>query len=105
MKINTALILCAGFGKRLNPITLNTPKPLLEIKDLSMLERCINLIEKLGIEKILINTFYLRNQFSAFLNRKEACKYCFERISKQVKNDYKLLEVDNQIKLNEFKFL
>ena len=70
MKINTALILCAGFGKRLNPITLNTPKPLLEIKDVSMLERCINLIEKLGIKKILINTFYLKDQFSVFLNSK-----------------------------------
>ncbi|WP_440926366.1 sugar phosphate nucleotidyltransferase [Candidatus Pelagibacter sp.] len=70
MRINTALILCAGFGKRLNPITLKTPKPLLEIKDASMLERCINLIEKLGIQKILINTFYLKDQFSAFLNSK-----------------------------------
>ena len=70
MRINTALILCAGFGKRLNPITLNTPKPLLEIKDISMLERCINLIEKLGIQKILINTFYLKDQFSVFLNSK-----------------------------------
>ena len=70
MKINTALILCAGFGKRLNPITLNTPKPLIEIKDVSMLERCINLIEKLGIQKILINTFYLKDQFSVFLNSK-----------------------------------
>ena len=70
MKINTALILCAGFGKRLNPITLNTPKPLLEIKDVSMLERCINLIEKLGIQKIIINTFYLKDQFSVFLNSK-----------------------------------
>ena len=70
MRINTALILCAGFGKRLNPITLNIPKPLLEIKDVSMLERCINLIEKLGIQKILINTFYLKDQFSVFLNSK-----------------------------------
>ncbi len=70
MRINTALILCAGFGKRLNPITLNTPKPLLEIKDISMLERCINLIEKLGIQKILINTFYLKDQFSEFLDNK-----------------------------------
>ena len=70
MKINTALILCAGFGKRLNPITLNTPKPLLEIKDISMLERCIGLIEKLDVQKILINTFYLKDQFLAFLNRK-----------------------------------
>ena len=70
MRINTALILCAGFGKRLNPITLNTPKPLLEIKDVTMLERSINLIEKLGIQKILINTFYLKDQFSVFLNNK-----------------------------------
>ncbi len=70
MRINTALILCAGFGKRLNPITLNTPKPLLEIKDISMLERCIHLIEKLGIQKILINTFYLKDQFSVFLNNR-----------------------------------
>ena len=70
MKINTALILCAGFGKRLNPITLNTPKPLLEIKDVSMLERCINLIEEIGIQKVLINTFYLKDQFSVFLNSK-----------------------------------
>ena len=70
MRINTALILCAGFGKRLNPITLNTPKPLLKIKDISMLERCINLIEKLGIQKIVINTFYLKDQFSKFLDNK-----------------------------------
>ena len=70
MKINTALILCAGLGKRLNPITLNTPKPLLKIKDVSMLERCINLIEKLGIQKIFINTFYLKDQFSNFLEKK-----------------------------------
>ena len=70
MKINTALILCAGFGKRLNPITLNTPKPLLKIKDLSMLERCIYLIKKLGIKKILINTFHLKDQFSEFLKNK-----------------------------------
>ena len=57
MKINTALILCAGFGKRLNPITLNTPKPLLKINDLTMLDRCIKLIIDLDIKKILINTF------------------------------------------------
>ena len=70
MKIHTALILCGGLGKRLNPITLNTPKPLLKIKDVSMLERCINLIEKLGIQKIFINTFYLKDQFSKFLEKK-----------------------------------
>tara|TARA_B000000557_G_C20708113_1_gene414657 strand:- start:21 stop:710 length:690 start_codon:yes stop_codon:yes gene_type:complete len=70
VKINTALILCAGYGKRLHPITLKTPKPLLKIKDISMLEQCINLIEKLGIQKIFINTFYLKDQFVEFLKNK-----------------------------------
>ena len=60
MKINTALILCAGFGKRLNPITLTKPKPLLEIKEVTMLEKSINLIKEMGIKKIFINTFYLK---------------------------------------------
>ena len=50
MKIKTALILCAGFGKRLNPITLSTPKPLLKVNNLSMLENCINMIVSLGIK-------------------------------------------------------
>ncbi len=67
MKINTALILCAGFGKRLNPITLKTPKPLLKIKNLTLLERCIKLIKLLGIKKILINTFYLKEQIYEFV--------------------------------------
>ena len=70
MKINTALILCAGFGKRLNPITLNIPKPLLELNNVTMLEKSINLIERLGIKKIIINTFYLRDQISNFLKSK-----------------------------------
>ena len=43
MKINTALILCAGLGKRLNPLTLKTPKPLLKLNNLTILESCINL--------------------------------------------------------------
>ena len=67
MKINTALILCAGFGKRLNPLTLTTPKPLLKLKNITMLERCINLIIELGIKKILLNTFYLENQIAEFI--------------------------------------
>jgi len=70
VKINTALILCAGFGKRLNPITLKTPKPLLEIKEVTMLEKSINLIKELGINKIFINTFYLKDHFLNFIKNK-----------------------------------
>ena len=67
MKIKTALILCAGFGKRLNPITKKTPKPLLIIKDLTLLDHCINLIVKLEVKKILINSFYLKEQINEFV--------------------------------------
>ena len=70
MKINTALILCAGFGKRLNPLTLDIPKPLIKLKDVVILETCINLIESLGIKKIIINSFYLKNQIYDFLRNK-----------------------------------
>ena len=70
MKINTALILCAGFGKRLNPITLTKPKPLLEINEVTMLEKSINLIKEIGINKIFINTFYLKEHFSNFIKNK-----------------------------------
>ena len=70
MKIDTALILCAGFGKRLNPLTLETPKPLLTIKNISILERCINLIIKLNITKVYINTFHLGHQISDFIRKK-----------------------------------
>ena len=67
MKINTALILCAGYGKRLNPITLKTPKPLLKIKNLTLLEHCINIIKQVGIKKIFINSFYLKEQINKFI--------------------------------------
>ena len=70
MKISTALILCAGFGKRLNPLTLETPKPLLRLNDITLLETCINTILKLGIKKISINTFYLGKQISEFIKKK-----------------------------------
>jgi len=71
MKISTALILCAGYGKRLNPLTLKVPKPLLELNQKTLLENSINLIENLGINEIIINTFYLRDQIRDFIKKKK----------------------------------
>ena len=68
MKIKTALILCAGLGKRLKPLTLEHPKPLLKLNNITLLENTINLIKKLGIEKILLNTHYLKNQIKNYLS-------------------------------------
>ena len=69
-KINTALILCAGYGKRLNPLTLEKPKPLLKLNNTSLLENTINFINDFGIKNILINTYYLKEQIEEFINKK-----------------------------------
>ncbi len=70
MKIKTALILCAGLGQRLHPLTLQTPKPLIHLKKITMLENCIKLIIKLGVQRIFLNTFYLGEQISNFIKNK-----------------------------------
>ncbi|MDB9718774.1 sugar phosphate nucleotidyltransferase [Candidatus Pelagibacter sp.] len=70
MKINTALILCAGYGTRLNPLTLKEPKPLLKINEITLLENCIDLIQSLKIKKIIINTFYLKEKIENFISTK-----------------------------------
>lgn len=70
MRINTGLILCAGFGKRLSPLTLEVPKPLLRLREITMLESCINTIIKLEVKKIFINTFHLGEQISEFIKSK-----------------------------------
>ena len=67
MEINTALILCAGYGKRLNPLTLNKPKPLIEINKITLLQNTLNLINSLGIKNILINSFYLSEQIEKYV--------------------------------------
>ena len=67
MKIKTAIILCAGFGKRLMPLTEKTPKPLLKINEISLLENTINLIKALEIKSLKINTFYLSDKIKDFI--------------------------------------
>ena len=69
MKIDTALVLCAGFGKRLLPLTKITPKPLLKIGKYTLLEKTIKLIEQLKIKKIKINVFYLSGEIKKFVNQ------------------------------------
>ena len=67
MKINTALILCAGYGKRLNPITLKIPKPLIKVNEITLLENSIKFLERLNIKNIKINTFYLQDKIKDFI--------------------------------------
>ena len=68
MEIKTALILCAGYGKRLHPLTLELPKPLLKLHNITLLEKSLYLSKSLGIKKIKLNTFYLKEKIKNFVN-------------------------------------
>ena len=70
MKVKSALILCAGYGKRLQPITNDTPKSLLKIKNINLLENTLRFVQSIGINKIKINTFYLGEKIQNFIESK-----------------------------------
>ena len=75
MKINKAVILAAGYGKRMHPITKKIPKPLLKIKNTSLLENSIKFLISIGIKHIIINTHYLHKQIFQFFKKKSfSCK-------------------------------
>ena len=71
MNIKYGMILAAGLGKRMQPLTLRTPKPLLEINNYTLLERAINLLISHGVQEISINVHYLPDQIKSFINRKK----------------------------------
>ena len=71
MKIKYGMILAAGLGKRMQPLTLKTPKPLLEINNSTLLERTINLLISHGVHEISINVHHLPDQIKSFINRKK----------------------------------
>ena len=71
MNIKYGMILAAGLGKRMQPLTLKTPKPLLEINNSTLLERAINLLISHGVQEISINVHYLPDQIKSFINRKK----------------------------------
>tara|TARA_B100001758_G_scaffold206572_1_gene187306 strand:- start:210 stop:926 length:717 start_codon:yes stop_codon:yes gene_type:complete len=71
MKIKTALILCAGYGKRLQPVTNDIPKPLLKIKNINLLDNTLKFVQSIGINKIKINTFYLSEKIQNFIESKK----------------------------------
>ena len=61
------MILAAGEGKRLQPLTLKTPKPLLKVGPSSLIEYQINRLSKLGINEFVINISYLGEQIKQSL--------------------------------------
>ena len=68
--IKKAMILAAGFGKRLNPLTLSSPKPLLNIGKETLLSNTINFLEQFQIKQVIINVHYLGDQIIKYIKKK-----------------------------------
>ena len=66
--IKKAMILAAGYGKRLLPLTLDCPKPLLKIGDETLLSNTIKFLQKYGINQVVINIHYLGDQIINYLH-------------------------------------
>jgi len=64
------MILAAGFGKRLNPLTLSSPKPLLNIGKETLLSNTINFLEQFQIKQAIINVHYLGDQIIKYIKKK-----------------------------------
>lgn len=62
-----AMILAAGFGSRMRPLTLTKPKPLLEVKGCPLIEYHIKALAQAGVKEIVINHAYLGQQIVDYL--------------------------------------
>jgi len=67
--IKKAMILAAGFGKRILPLTLNCPKPLLKIGEETLLSNTLKFLELFGIRQTIVNVHYLGEQIVDYINK------------------------------------
>ena len=85
--IKKAMILAAGFGKRIQPLTLKSPKPLLKIGNETLLSNALKFLELFGIKQVVINVHYLGEQIVDYINKKK-----FNLIIDIVEEKEKILE-------------
>ena len=68
--ITTAMVLAAGFGKRMRPITDTIPKPLVPVNGITLLDRILNNLSATGIKKVVVNGHYLADVLESYLIRR-----------------------------------
>jgi len=93
-----AMILSAGYGKRLHPLTLQCPKPLLKIYNETLLSNTIKFLERYGIKQVVINVHYLRDQIIDYIKKNK-----FNLNIKIIKEEEKILDTGGGI-LNAIKY-
>lgn len=67
-KVERAIIMAAGLGNRMHPITLTTPKPLVKVNGIRMIDTVIKGLHENGIFEIYVVVGYLKNQFKELEN-------------------------------------
>src|SRR5581483_1638380 len=65
------MVLAAGIGSRLRPLTDTTPKALVDVGGVAMLERTIRALVAAGVERVVVNTFHLADKVESFLKSKD----------------------------------
>ena len=71
MTLNTAMILAAGRGERMRPLTDSVPKPLLKIKGKTLIEYHLEALKRSGYERVVINHAWLGQQIESALGTGE----------------------------------
>jgi len=74
-RVKRAIFLAAGFGSRLVPITLNTPKPLIMVHGKKIIETLLDAVVKAGIQEIILVRGYLKDQFDILLKKYPNIKF------------------------------
>ncbi|MDI9409561.1 MAG: nucleotidyltransferase family protein [Candidatus Pacebacteria bacterium] len=65
-RIITAMVFAAGFGQRMQPLSLTTPKPLLPLLGRPLLQHVVDHLRAVGVQRVIINSHYLAEQIADF---------------------------------------
>jgi CTP:phosphocholine cytidylyltransferase-like protein len=85
-RVKRAIFIAAGFGHRLVPITLNTPKPLVRVKGTRMIDTLIDAVLAAGIEEIYVVRGYLGEQFDQLLYKYPMIRFIENPIYNEANN-------------------
>jgi MurNAc alpha-1-phosphate uridylyltransferase len=73
-KPHTAMIMAAGLGLRMRPLTLTTPKPLIKVAGKALIEYAVEKLKAAGVENVVVNKHYLPDQIEAWAKTQHGIK-------------------------------